>query len=181
MLATIPPSGSIARPPRSCAPIRPGCKPKAPPSCFSTACPPRLRAPSTPMSPSAPPSGNKQTSRQAPFGTVITEPGWPAGAAEEFEARYRLRALRRQVAPILAGVDFLVTPTGRTCYPVDEVAREPVALSSRFGGYTNFILDSSVEDRVTIHPPTGSNVNIRSTHPLRSQRVNVSRKHRSRG
>jgi len=37
--ATIPPSGSIACPPRNCASIWPGCEPKTPPSCPSTACP----------------------------------------------------------------------------------------------------------------------------------------------
>jgi len=40
---------------------------------------------------------------------AIIEPGRDAGAAVAFEAQYRLRALRRQVDPILADVDFVVT------------------------------------------------------------------------
>jgi allophanate hydrolase len=82
----------------------------------------------------------------------IIEPGRKAGAVEAFEAQYRLQALRRELEPILAGVDFVVTPTAPTCYRVDEVAREPVVLNSRLGVYTNFM---NLLDLAAVAVPAG--------------------------
>jgi len=87
-----------------------------------------------------------------PVTRAIIEPGRQAGAVEAFEAQYRLLALRRQVEPILAEVDFVVTPTAPTCYRVGEVEREPVVLNSRLGVYTNFM---NLLDLAAVAVPAG--------------------------
>jgi len=87
-----------------------------------------------------------------PVTRAIIEPGREAGAVAAFEAQYRLRALRRQVEPILADLDFVMTPTAPTCYRVEEVARDPVVLNSRLGVYTNFM---NLLDLAAVAVPAG--------------------------
>jgi allophanate hydrolase len=60
-------------------------------------------------------------------------------ANDAFSAYYRLKALRRQTAPVWDGIDILVTPTAGTIYRVTEVEAEPVKLNSNLGYYTNFM------------------------------------------
>jgi allophanate hydrolase len=60
-------------------------------------------------------------------------------AVDAFRAQYQLQAYRQQTAQLLAGVDCLVLPTAPTCYTVEQVNADPVALNSRLGIYTNFM------------------------------------------
>ncbi|MFS8037903.1 allophanate hydrolase [Xanthobacter sp. AM11] len=70
---------------------------------------------------------------------AITEPGGKASAADAFRALYRLKELRAQVAPTLAGIDALVLPTAPSAYTVAQVLADPIRLNSRNGTYTNFV------------------------------------------
>ncbi len=59
-------------------------------------------------------------------------------AADAFKAEYRRAALAREIDRILSGVDALLVPTTPTIYTIAAVEREPIALNSRLGTYTNF-------------------------------------------
>jgi allophanate hydrolase len=56
-----------------------------------------------------------------------------------FDAQYKLQALKRICDHELDKVDFVVTPTTPTCYLRSEIAKQPVALNSKLGTYTNFM------------------------------------------
>jgi allophanate hydrolase len=60
-------------------------------------------------------------------------------AIDAFGAYYRLKALRRETAPVWDAVDVLVTPTAGTIYRIAEVEAEPIRLNSNLGYYTNFM------------------------------------------
>jgi allophanate hydrolase len=60
-------------------------------------------------------------------------------AADFFAARYRLAELARTTAGIFAGIDALMVPTMPRPVTLAEIAREPVALNSMLGRYTNFV------------------------------------------
>jgi allophanate hydrolase len=60
-------------------------------------------------------------------------------AADAFAAQYRLAALRREAVAMLREVDALLVPTSPTIYRIDAVQRDPIALNSRLGHYTNFV------------------------------------------
>ena len=60
-------------------------------------------------------------------------------ATDAFRGFYRLEALRRQVAPVLASVDLLCVPSIPTFYSLDDLARDPVLPNTRLGTYTNFV------------------------------------------
>jgi len=60
-------------------------------------------------------------------------------AIDAFGAYYRLKALRRETAPVWDAVDVLVTPTAGTIYRIAEVEAEPIRLNSNLGHYTNFM------------------------------------------
>ena len=60
-------------------------------------------------------------------------------AVDCFAAQYKLQALKRICDRELAKVDFVLTPTAPTCYRRAEIEREPIALNSKLGTYTNFM------------------------------------------
>ena len=60
-------------------------------------------------------------------------------AAEAFEGAYALEAFRKATAREWAKMDVLLLPTAPTIYSVDAMRREPVALNSNLGLYTNFV------------------------------------------
>jgi allophanate hydrolase len=74
-----------------------------------------------------------------PVTREVISPGRAIGAVETFKGLQRLQALRRAAEEIMNSVDFIVTPTAGTIYTLDEVNREPVALNTRLGYYTNFV------------------------------------------
>jgi allophanate hydrolase len=73
-------------------------------------------------------------------------------AVDAFEAQYRLRALRREVQDVWRDMDVLVVPTTPTTYTLEQIARDPIALNSRLGTYTNF---TNLLDLCGIAVPTG--------------------------
>ena len=58
---------------------------------------------------------------------------------DAFAAQYKLQALKKLCDRELEKVDFVVTPTTPTCYQRSEIGKEPVALNSKLGTYTNFM------------------------------------------
>ena len=52
---------------------------------------------------------------------------------------YRLEALRREVAPVLARVDLLCVPTFPSFVTLTEIAADPIGPNARLGTYTNFV------------------------------------------
>ena len=60
-------------------------------------------------------------------------------ASDYFEARYRLEAIRKQLASLWSDVDILVLPATGTIYRIDEVQANPVELNTRMGYYTYFV------------------------------------------
>ena len=60
-------------------------------------------------------------------------------AADAFNARYALEALRQRLAPLWRLVDVLMVPTTPTCPTRAAVAAEPVLRNSELGRYTNFV------------------------------------------
>lgn len=74
-----------------------------------------------------------------PVTRAVIEKASKLGAVDAFEDMYRLEALRRQVAPLLAAVDILCVPTVPKLYTTDEVQAEPIDTNSQLGTYTNFV------------------------------------------
>ncbi len=60
-------------------------------------------------------------------------------AVDAFEGLYRLQELRRQTLPVWREIDVMILPTTGTIYTVEEIERDPVALNSNLGYYTNFM------------------------------------------
>lgn len=58
---------------------------------------------------------------------------------DAFASQYKLQALKRVCDRELAKADFIVTPTAPSCYRRSEIEREPIALNSKLGTYTNFM------------------------------------------
>lgn len=58
---------------------------------------------------------------------------------DTFDAQYKLQALKRLCDQELNKVDFVVTPTAPTCYLRSDIQRNPIALNSKLGTYTNFM------------------------------------------
>jgi allophanate hydrolase len=61
------------------------------------------------------------------------------GAADTFEAMYRLADLKRAADALLSEVDALVVPTAPTHYKITELKADPIRLNSRLGQYTNYV------------------------------------------
>ncbi len=59
-------------------------------------------------------------------------------ARDAFAAEYRRAGLQQRIHAALAGFDALLVPTAPTHYRLEEIEREPLALNSRLGTYTNF-------------------------------------------
>lgn len=60
-------------------------------------------------------------------------------AVEAFEGAYALETFRKATAREWAKTDVLLLPTAPTIYSVDAMRREPIALNSNLGLYTNFV------------------------------------------
>jgi len=73
-------------------------------------------------------------------------------AVEAFEAEYKLRELRRASEAEWARMDTLVLPTTGTTYTHEEIARDPVALNTKLGYYTNFV---NLLDLAAVAVPAG--------------------------
>ncbi|MFT4862146.1 MAG: allophanate hydrolase [Pseudohongiellaceae bacterium] len=58
---------------------------------------------------------------------------------DAFDSQYKLQALKRICDRELDKVDFVVTPTAPTCYLRSEIEKQPIALNSKLGTYTNFM------------------------------------------
>ena len=69
----------------------------------------------------------------------IVEPAGALTADDAFRGFYRLEALRRELAPVLARVDLLCVPTIPTFVTLDEIAADPIGPNARLGTYTNFV------------------------------------------
>lgn len=74
-----------------------------------------------------------------PVTRQIIEAGKQYSAADTFRAQYVLRALKRQVAPVLDDVDVLCVPSVPTFYTVADLAADPIRPNARLGTYTNFV------------------------------------------
>lgn len=104
-----------------------------------------------------------------------------------FDAQYKLQALKRICDRELAKVDFVVTPTTPTCYPRSGIARQPVALNSKLGTYTNFMnlldyaataipvgrLDSKVSWGVTLFAHAFSDIRLLSFAGALQRQLNL--------
>jgi allophanate hydrolase len=73
-------------------------------------------------------------------------------AVDAFNATYKLEALRRTTAAILATIDVLVLPTAPRTYTIAEVQADPIALNSNLGTYTNFV---NLLDLAAVAVPAG--------------------------
>lgn len=58
---------------------------------------------------------------------------------ETFAAQYRLAALKRRCDQLMAGFDFVLTPTTPTLFSRAELRAEPIAHNATLGRYTNFM------------------------------------------
>jgi allophanate hydrolase len=61
------------------------------------------------------------------------------GAADAFEALYRLQALKRRCETEWTKMDVLVVPTTGTVYRLEDIAAAPVERNTHLGYYTNFV------------------------------------------
>jgi allophanate hydrolase len=73
-------------------------------------------------------------------------------AVDAFNGHYRLAELRTATEPVWRAIDVLLLPTTGTIYRLDEVAREPLALNTNLGYYTNFV---NLLDLCAIAVPNG--------------------------
>ena len=60
-------------------------------------------------------------------------------ASDAFKAEYQMQVYRQQAKKLLAGFDFLMTPTAGTIYTIDQVNADPIKLNSNLGYYTNYM------------------------------------------
>ena len=74
-----------------------------------------------------------------PVTRAIIEPATQLSAIQAFEAQYQLQTLKRQTDALLAGLEFIVTPTAGTIYTLAEVEADPIRLNANLGYYTNFM------------------------------------------
>ncbi len=58
---------------------------------------------------------------------------------DAFAAQYKLQALKKQCDDELGKLDFALIPTTPGCYSREDIAKDPIALNSRLGTYTNFM------------------------------------------
>lgn len=77
-------------------------------------------------------------------------------AIEVFGGLHKLEALKREVAGVFAGADFLLTPTSPITATVEEVLADPIALPWRFSFYTGF---ANILDLAAFAVPAGLNRN----------------------
>jgi allophanate hydrolase len=58
--------------------------------------------------------------------------------ADAFRGLYRLRELKRRAEDALSHVDAIMVPTAPAAYMTAEIEKDPIALNSNLGTYTNF-------------------------------------------
>jgi len=87
-----------------------------------------------------------------PVTRQIIEPGIRATAVAAFQAQYQLAGRKRECDGLLAGLDFVLTPTAGTLYKLSEVEAEPITLNSNLGHYTNFM---NLLDYAAVAVPAG--------------------------
>ncbi len=69
----------------------------------------------------------------------IIAPAENMTALEVFTAEYQRAALKRKADTLIASVDALLVPTTPTIHRISDVEKEPVALNSQLGLWTNFV------------------------------------------
>jgi allophanate hydrolase len=74
-----------------------------------------------------------------PVTRQIIEGGKRPSGAQVFQAQYKLMELKRQAEPHWSRMDFILTPTAGTIYPLVAVDADPVRLNANLGYYTNFM------------------------------------------
>lgn len=62
-----------------------------------------------------------------------------ASARNVYEAQHRLKGLQRESESTWSRVDWLLTPTAATIYPIAAVEADPIRLNATLGRYTNFM------------------------------------------
>jgi allophanate hydrolase len=82
----------------------------------------------------------------------IVEPAKGLSALDTFSAQYALQAFKQKSDTLLKQADVFVTPTAGTCFSIEEVEADPIALNSKLGYYTNFM---NLLDLSAIATPTG--------------------------
>ena len=87
-----------------------------------------------------------------PVTRAIIERGRNASAADVYRLRERVAALRSHAMASLEGAVLLLVPTAPTLYRIAEVERDPVALNTKLGLYTNF---ANLLDLAAIAVPSG--------------------------
>lgn len=60
-------------------------------------------------------------------------------AADAFRGLYRLKQLRRRLAPLVERLDFICVPTVPAFCTLQDLAADPIGANSRLGTYTNFV------------------------------------------
>jgi len=73
-------------------------------------------------------------------------------AVDTFNASYALAAARRRTEAVWREVDLLALPTTGTIYKIADVERDPVALNTNLGYYTNFV---NLLDLAAVAVPAG--------------------------
>ena len=87
-----------------------------------------------------------------PITRAIISGGATPLAADAFAAYYRLKELRRAIAPVWGSIDALITPTAGQHYTLAEMLADPIRLNSNLGYYTNFM---NLLDLAAIALPAG--------------------------
>lgn len=82
----------------------------------------------------------------------IIEPAKSLTALDTFSAQYCLQDFKQKSEQLLAQADIFVTPTTGTCFSIEEVVANPIALNSQLGYYTNFM---NLLDLAAVATPTG--------------------------
>jgi allophanate hydrolase len=72
-----------------------------------------------------------------PVTREIIRAGREPNAVTAFRASYALQGCRQATETLFESLDCLVLPTVPTCYSIRQAERDPVALNSRLGAYTN--------------------------------------------
>ncbi len=60
-------------------------------------------------------------------------------AVDAFAGTYRLQDLRAQTQPVWQQIEVMALPTTGTIYTVEQIRKDPIALNTNLGYYTNFM------------------------------------------
>ncbi len=74
-----------------------------------------------------------------PVVRAIVEKAAAFSAADAFRAEYRRAELMRQIEEVMKGIHALMVPTVPAAFTIEEALKDPIALNSRLGIYTNFV------------------------------------------